>query len=68
MSDVEKDVNRLKELHLSSSDKLHITSSLNDFVIKLFKERIRKEHPDLTKEELLKILREELSYGRRDNI
>lgn len=68
MGDVEKDVEGLKQLHLSGSDKLRITSSLNNFVIKLFKERIRKEHPDLTKEELLKILREELSYGRRDNI
>ena len=68
MGDVLKDVERAKQLHLSSSDKLHITSSLNDFVIKLFKTRIQKEHPNATKEELLKILRGELFYGRRDNI
>jgi hypothetical protein len=68
MSDVEKDVECIKQLHLSGSDKLHITSSLNDFMIKLFKERIKREHPDASDKEILKILREELSHGRRDNI
>jgi hypothetical protein len=68
MSEVEKDVNRMKELHLSGSDKIRIASSLDDFMIQVFKERIRKEHPDADKRQILKILREELSHGRRDNV
>ena len=68
MSDLEEDVKRAKQLHLSGSDKVHITSSLNSFMVKLFRERIKREHPNADEKEILKILRKELSYGRRDNI
>ena len=68
MGDVEKDVERVLHLHLSGSDKVRVASSLTDFVVRVFRERIKREHPNASPEHLLKILREELSYGRRDNI
>ena len=68
MGDVEKDVEIAKRLHLSGSDKLRIASSLDDFMIKVFRERIRREHPKAGEKRILEILREELSYGRRDNV
>ncbi len=66
MSDVEKDVELVK--HMSGSDKLRIASSLDDFMIKVFKERIRREHPRKGEKKILEILRKELSHGRRDNV
>lgn len=66
MSDVKKDVEMVK--HLSGSEKVRIASSLTDFVVHVFKERIKREHPQASPKQLLKILREELSYGRRDNV
>ena len=66
MSDVEKDVELVK--HMSGSDKLRIASSLDDFMIKVFKERIRREHPRAGTKKVLEILRKELSHGRRDNV
>ena len=68
MGDVEKDVETVRRLRLSGSDKLHIASSLDDFMIKVFRERIRHEHPRASEKRILEILREELSYGRRDNV
>ena len=64
MSDVEKDVELVK--HMSGSDKLRIASNLDDFMIKVFKERIRREHPRAGAKKVLEILRKELSHGRRD--
>jgi len=68
MGDVEKDVQRALQLHLSGSDKVHVASQLTDFVVKVFRERIKLNHPKASPKQLLEILREELSYGRRDNI
>jgi hypothetical protein len=68
MGDVEKDVDRSLKLKLDPDDKLRIVSQLDSFVIRLFKERIKQEHPKASPKQLLKILREELYYGRRDNI
>lgn len=66
MGDVEKDVERVLQLHLSGSDKVRVASSLVDFVVDAFRERIKREHPKASPKRLLEILRGELYYGRRD--
>jgi hypothetical protein len=66
MGDVEKDVERALRLRLSGSDKLRVASSITDFVVDVFRERIKREHPKAGPKRLLEILRGELSYGRRD--
>jgi hypothetical protein len=68
MGDVEKDVEMMRRLRLSGSAKLRIASGLDDFIIRVFRERIRKEHPHASTRQILKILREELFHGRRDNV
>ena len=68
MGDVEKDVKRAMKLHLSGSDKVRVASQLTDFVVKAFRERIKREHPEASPKRVLEILREELSYDRRDNV
>jgi len=66
MGDVEKDVERALQLHLSGSDKVRVASSLTDFVVGIFRERIKREHPKASPKRLLELLREELYHGRRD--
>ncbi|MEW5996900.1 MAG: hypothetical protein AB1657_04885 [Candidatus Micrarchaeota archaeon] len=65
MGDVEQDMEAMKRIHASGSAKLRAASSLNEFMVKVFKERIRRRHPHADAGRVLKILREELSYGRR---
>jgi hypothetical protein len=68
MGDVLKDVERAKALHLSGSDKVRISSSMTDFVIHVFQERIRREHPKAGKNQILTLMREAFYNGRRDNV
>jgi hypothetical protein len=63
MGDVKKDVEMMKRLKASGSAKLRIASGMNAFLVHVFKERIRREHPRASAKRRLEILREELSYG-----
>ncbi len=67
MGDVRKDVEALRRMHASGNDKLEYMSDITSLMVSIFEERIKKENPKLTKQEILKLLREELYHGRKDN-
>lgn len=67
MADVEKDVETLEQMHATGSDSLNIMASLSRTVVRVFYERIKRENPALSEQQVLKKLNEELFYGRRDN-
>lgn len=67
MGDVKKDVDAMIRMRASGEDSLRIAFDLNNTVIKLFEQRIKKQNPRISKSELRKKVAEDLFYGRKDN-
>ncbi len=55
---IKKDIERIKKV---GADPLKIAGELIDFTVKTQLENLRIKHPEASKEELLKILREKLT-------
>jgi len=68
MSNVKKNADISKWRRLTGTQKLHIASQMTDAMVKVFKDRIKLEHPRASAKKRLEILRKELSYGRKDNV
>ena len=66
MGDWKKDIEAMRRINATSDDKLNIMCDITDFIVSEFEHRINKKKPNITREELIKILRKELFYCRRD--
>ncbi len=67
MGDVKKDVDALLKMEAAGEDTIRIAFDLNRSLIKLFIQRIKKQHGKLSKKQLMEKVSEELFYGRNDN-
>ena len=67
MSDVRKDVEDIKKMHATGEATLMAAFSINNSIISIFEQKLKKDFPNLSKSELVKKIHEELFYGRTDN-
>ena len=67
MGDVKKDVELLERQNADGAVSLQIAFALDNALIKLFEERIKKENPGISLRALRNRIQEELFYGRKDN-
>lgn len=64
MGDVKKDVESMRRIRASSTDKLEIMADITDFIISSFVEKIKKENPDISREDLIEKLKVMLYHDR----
>ncbi len=66
MGDVEKDVELLMSVNATSEDNMRLMCEMTDLVVAFHKERIKRQNPNITQDELIPRLRAELfSVGQK---
>ncbi len=65
MGDVKKDVESMRRIHATSLDKLEIMADITDFIVSSFVEKIKKENPDISRDNLIEKLKVMLYHDRR---